>query len=87
MVHVPFSFAGIGARLTADPQILGRFVSVTAARLTLPRGEELDAPVLLVNRDLIAAISVSEERRAATPRPLATPQAAVAAFSRRREGD
>jgi hypothetical protein len=87
LVHVPFSFAGIGTRLTADPQILGRFVPVTSARLTLPRGEELEAPVLLVNRDLIAAIGVPEERRATAPPPAKPHPMVLASSARRHEGD
>jgi hypothetical protein len=86
-VHVPSSFGRIGNRLTADPQMLGRFVSVTDARLTLLGGDELEALVLLVNRDLIAAISVPEERRTAAPALEVPAPARVATFAHRREGD
>jgi hypothetical protein len=61
-VHVPHSVGNIGSKLTADPQIFARFISVTGAKLTLPGGAEVEAQVLLVNRDLIAGISVIEER-------------------------
>ena len=62
-VHVPQSVGNIGSKLTADTQIFGRFISVTGAKLVLPGGAEIETPVLLVNRDLIAGISVVEERR------------------------
>ena len=62
-VHVPASVGNIGSKLTADPQIFGRFISLTSANLVLPGGNELATPVLLVNRDLIAGISVVEGRR------------------------
>jgi hypothetical protein len=86
-IHVPFGFAGIGTKLTANPQIFGPFVPVTGARLTLPGGETLEAPVLLVNRDLIAAISVSEEKRPAAPVVANALPPRVEAFARRRDGD
>jgi len=63
-IHVPSSVGSIGARLTADAQIFASFVSVTGAKLSLPGGSEIESPVLLVNRDLIAGISVVDERRA-----------------------
>jgi len=87
-IHVPQSAGDIGGRLTADPQIFGRFVSVTGAMLTLPGGAEVEAPVLLVNRDLIAGISVPEERRAVGSSPLvAAPDMRADAAAGRQEGD
>ena len=86
-VHVPQSFGGIGSKLTADGQIFGRFISVTNATLTLPGGTELDAPVLLVNRDLIAAISVPEEARGAAAAPAGMAPARAEPVAYRREGD
>lgn len=62
-MHLPRGAGNIGANLNADAQLFARFVSVTGATLTLPGGAELPAPVLLVNRDLIAGISVVEDRR------------------------
>jgi hypothetical protein len=62
-IHLPSSVGGIGAKLTADAQIFASFVSVTGAKLSLPGGSEIESPVLLVNRDLIAGISVVDERR------------------------
>ena len=62
-VHVPHSVGNVGSKLTADPQFFARFVSVTGAKLILPGGTEIETPVLLVNRDLIAGISVIEEKR------------------------
>jgi hypothetical protein len=62
-IHVPSSVGSIGNKLTADSQIFARFISVTGAKLTLPGGTEVESPVLLINRDLIAGISVVEERR------------------------
>jgi hypothetical protein len=65
-VHVPISAGSIGDKMTADAQFLQRFISVTSAKMVLPGGSEIEAPVLLVNRDLIAGISVAEEKRAST---------------------
>ena len=62
-VHVPESVGNLGSKLTADARVFARFFSVTGARLTLPGGAHVESPVLLVNRDLIAAISVLDERR------------------------
>jgi hypothetical protein len=62
-IHVPQSVGNIGNKLTADAQIFARFISMTGARLTLPGGTDVETPVLLVNRDLIAGISVIEEKR------------------------
>ena len=61
-LHIPHSVGHIGNRLTADAQIFSSFISVTGARLTLPGGTEIETPILLVNRDLIAGISVADER-------------------------
>ena len=63
-MHVPQSVGNIGDKLTADAQIFARFISVTGAKLILPGGTEIETPILLVNRDLIAGISVVDEKRA-----------------------
>ena len=65
-VHVPIGAGNIGDKMTADAQFFQRFISVTGAKLILPGGAEIESPVLLVNRDLIAGISVAEEKRATT---------------------
>lgn len=62
-VHVPQSLGNVGSKLWADAQIFGRFFSVTDAKLILPGGAEIESSVLLVNRDLVAGISATEDRR------------------------
>jgi hypothetical protein len=63
-MHVSQSIGNIGRHLSADAGIFASFISVTDARLFLPGGTEVEAPVLLVNRDLIAGISLDEQRNA-----------------------
>ena len=59
-VHVPVGTGGAGSSLTADAAIFGRFFPVTDATLTLPGGAVVEASILLINRDVIAAISVRD---------------------------
>ncbi len=66
-LHVPQGVGNIGGHLTADAKIFPGFISVTGAKLLLPGGTEVQAPILLVNRDLIAGISVDERHAAQTP--------------------
>ncbi len=61
-IHIPHGIGNIGDKLTADAKIFPSFVSVTGSRLILPGGMPVETPVLLVNRDLIAGISVADER-------------------------
>jgi hypothetical protein len=51
--------------MTADAQFFQHFISVTGSKLIMPGGAEIEAAVLLVNRDTIAGISVADERRGA----------------------
>ena len=46
--------------LRADPSLFTRFFSVTDGRLYLPDGSVLEAPVILLNRDHMAAVSLDE---------------------------
>jgi hypothetical protein len=66
-VHVPLGAAGIGDKMTADAQFFQHFISVTGSKLLLPGGGGVETPVLLVNRDHIAGISVVDERAQAKP--------------------
>ena len=43
--------------LRADPSMFAHFFSVTDARITLEDGTHLDAPVVLVNRDMVSAMA------------------------------
>ncbi len=47
-------------RLRADPDLFTRFFSVTDGRLFLPDGSVLEAPVILLNRDNLVALSLDE---------------------------
>jgi hypothetical protein len=47
-------------RLRADPDLFARFFSVTDGRLYLPDGNVLEAPVILLNRDRLVAVSLDE---------------------------
>jgi hypothetical protein len=67
LMHVSQSIGNIGRHLSADPGIFANFISVTEAKLSLPGGTEVAAPVLLVNRDLIAGISLDEHRNVESP--------------------
>lgn len=59
-VHMPVGTGGSGSSLAADPAVFGRFFPVTDATLTLPGGAVVEASILLINRDVIAAISVRD---------------------------
>lgn len=53
--HLP---GGYGTQaLRADPGLFAHFFSVTGARVTLPDGAFVDAPVVLVNRECISAMA------------------------------
>ncbi len=47
-------------RLRADPDLFGRFFSMTDGRLYLPDGNVLEAPVILLNRDNLVAVSLDD---------------------------
>ena len=47
-------------RLRADPDLFSRFFSVTDGRIFLPDGAKLEAPVILLNRDRLVAVSLDE---------------------------
>ena len=44
-------------RLRADPDLFTRFFSVTDGKIYLPDGNTLEAPVILLNRDHLVAVS------------------------------
>jgi hypothetical protein len=58
--HLPGG--GLGSiSLRADPSIFPRFFSITDARVTLQDGSSLDAPVVLVNREMVSAMAQTTE--------------------------
>jgi hypothetical protein len=56
--HLLAGQASIKGRLRADPDLFTRFFSVTDGRLYLPDGGTIEAPVILVNRDTLVAVSL-----------------------------
>jgi hypothetical protein len=59
--HIAGSF-GVGLRgLHADPSVFSHFFSMTGAQITLPDGSTLEAPVILVNRDMVSAMARTAE--------------------------
>jgi len=62
--HLPPSVGTLRGNLHADTGVFNRFLTMTDAKLTLPNGTAIEAPVLFVNRDLIAAISSGIETNA-----------------------
>jgi hypothetical protein len=59
--HMPASYATSRGRLTADPNLFSHFFPVTSASLTLPGGAQIEAPVVIVNRDAISALGRTAE--------------------------
>ena len=47
-------------RLRADPELFTRFFPMTEGRLYLPDGKAVEAPVILLNRDHLVAVSLDE---------------------------
>ncbi len=70
VAHAP----GGANRLKADPAVFSHFFSVTDADLTAPYGELRGLPVVVVNRDAIAAMSMlAEVFKAGDPRAASRP--------------
>jgi hypothetical protein len=62
--HLPPSVGTLRGTLHADTGVFNHFLTMTDAKLALPNGQELAAPVLFVNRDLVAAMSSGMESNA-----------------------
>jgi len=59
--HLPPSVGTLRGNLHANTGVFNRFLTMTDAKLILPNGSAIEAPVMLINRDLIAAISSPAE--------------------------
>jgi hypothetical protein len=62
--HLNPSVGTLRGNLHAETGLFHRFVTMTDAKLVLPNGTAIEAPVLFVNRDLIAAMSSGVESNA-----------------------
>ena len=62
--HLPPSVGTLRGNLHANTGVFNRFLTMTDAKLILPNGSAIEAPVMLINRDLIAAISSPAESNA-----------------------
>ena len=55
--HMPAGYVTTRGKLHPDPNIFAHFFSVTGAQMTLPDGSQLEAPVIIVNREAVSAMS------------------------------
>ena len=62
--HLPPSVGTLRGNLHANTGVFNRFLTLTDAKLILPNGGAIEAPVMFVNRDLIAAMSSPVESNA-----------------------
>jgi hypothetical protein len=61
VAHLPQSYITAQSALHPDPSVFLRFFPVTKAHMTLADGARLQAPVIVVNRDCVAAMSRAAE--------------------------
>jgi len=62
--HLPPSVGTLRGNLHAASGVFNHFLTMTDAKLILPNGSAIEAPVIFVNRDLVAAMSSSVESNA-----------------------
>lgn len=55
--HMPAGYVTTRGKLHPDPNIFAHFFSITGAQMTLPDGTQIDAPVVIVNREAVSAMS------------------------------
>jgi hypothetical protein len=61
--HIPRGVHALRRRLRADPDIFSRFFSITSAKLMMPDGSDQEAPVVLLNREMVGGVHLKQERR------------------------
>ncbi|HLG12490.1 MAG TPA: hypothetical protein VI876_12090 [Dehalococcoidia bacterium] len=59
--HMPASYVTTRGKLHPDPSVFLHFFPVTKAHMTLADGSQLEAPVLLVNRESVSAMGRAAE--------------------------
>ena len=62
--HLPPSIGTLRGNLHATTGVFNHFLSLTDAKLILPNGRTIEAPVVFINRDLVAAMSSRIESNA-----------------------
>lgn len=59
--HMPAGYSSSRSTLHPDPTVFAHFFPVTRSHLTLADGSQIEAPVVLVNRDAVSAIGRAAE--------------------------